>query len=383
MRLRSLLGLSLIVACGDDGSDSPSVEVPAKLAIVADWFNGSVSYVDAAKLATATTRAELVTSTISLSAYPPGPVDVAITPDHKTALVSSSTGFFAIPAAGILIGATSIPTGPGKLLMLDIASGEVSATLEAGPGPMAIQITPDGKRAIAANFGSGGLSTSDGSLVVIDVEQKKITDTIPAGQFPEELAFDETGTVAIYGFGQAGSLRTFGVADPRNTQSEEIKLEGDSAGVAFFPGTKVAFGVQAPGVTTLLAGGSAKGGYTIVDVNDPKLPIVLEDVRLDESPTGYPVVAAKNRSSVLVPTTVNGRLVVREYKLVNGKASLANEIDVAAASLLAALGAAYDGDHTLVLAVPGKKQLVLVDLDTKASRSIDWLPQTGPADVAF
>ncbi|MET0287013.1 MAG: hypothetical protein ABW352_21195 [Polyangiales bacterium] len=359
------------------------MEVPEKLALVADWFNGSLSYVDATKLATATTREQLVTSTVDLKAYPPGPVDVAVTPDGKTALVSSSTSFFAIPAAGFLIGVNNIPTGPGQLLMLDVASGKVTAKLEGGPGPMAIQITPDSKRAVAVNFGSGMLGTADSSLVVIDLEKKQVTDTIPAGMFAEELAFDETGTVAIYGFGDAGSFRTFGVADPRNTQSAEIKLEGDSAGVAFFPGTKIAFGVQAPAVTALLTGGDAKGGYTIIDVADPKLPKVLEDVRLDESPIGYPVVPAKNRNSVLVPTTVNSRLVLREYKLENNKAVLAGSIDIGEASLLSALGAAYDGDHTAVLAWPGKKALVVVDLTAKTSRLIDWLPEAGPADVTF
>ncbi|HEX5658387.1 MAG TPA: hypothetical protein VFX59_14390, partial [Polyangiales bacterium] len=375
--------LGLLLACGDDAADESEVEVPAKLALVADWFNGSISYVDAAKLATATTRAELVTSTIDLAAYPPGPVDVALTPDKKTALVSSSTGFFAIPASGFLIGATSIPTGPGKLLMLDVASGAVTATLEAGPGPMAIQITPDGKRAIAANFGSGGLSTADGTLVVIDLENKKITETIPAGLFPEELAFDDSGTVAIFGFGDAGSLRTFSVADPKNTLSPEIELAGDSAGVAFFPGTKIAFGVQAPAVAAILTGGDAKGGYTLVDVTDPKLPVVLEDVRLDENPIGYPVIPAKNRASVLVPATVGTRLVLREYELADKKAVLSGTIDIGDASLLAALGAAYDGDHTAVLALPGQRALAVVDLNAKTARKIDWLPEAGPADVTF
>jgi hypothetical protein len=382
MRFRLLVGLTVVLACGDDGADEDAkVVVPEKAALVADWVNGTVSYVDASKLATATTRAELVTATIDLKAYPPGPIDLAITPDKKTALVSSSSGFFGIPGSGILLGGATLPSDPGKLLMLDIASGTVDTVLDVGAGPMAIQITPDGKRAIAATFGTA--SAANGSLAVIDLEQKKVTDTIPNLQFCEEVAIDETGTVGIFSYGTAGSLRTFGVADPKGTLSGEIKLVGDSAGVAFFPGTKVAFGVQAPAVTAILTGGDAKGGYTIVDVSNPKTPQVLEDTRLDDGSTGYPVIPAKNRSSVLVPVSTAGRLVLREYKLVDDKAMLANMIDIADGTLLTALGLAYDEDHTVVLAWPGKRALVTVDLNAKTSHVIDWLPEAGPADVAF
>lgn len=312
------LGLCLAVfACSDDDggdADGSAPVVPTKLAIVADWLNGSLSYVDVDKLAAGTARDALVTATVDLSAYPPGPIDLAITPDKKTALVSSSTGFFAIPGSSFLLGGVTLPSGPGKLLWVDIASGKVAAELDAGPGPMAIQITPDGKRAVAANFGSGSLSNADGTLVVLDLESKQVIDRVPAGLFPEELAFDETGTVAIYGYGSAGSLRSFSVADPRGTLSSEIALKGDSAGVAFFPGTKIAFAVQAPSVLDIVGGGASNGGYSVVDVSAPMAPKVLQDVRPDDA-IGYPVVAAKNRGSVLVPVSQGGRLLLREYKL--------------------------------------------------------------------
>jgi DNA-binding beta-propeller fold protein YncE len=375
-----LLALALI-ACGDDSSPAPKLAVPTRMAIVADWLNGSISYLDLDALARgASTRAELAPVVIPLPEYPPGPIDVAITPDKRTALVSSSTGFFAIPGAGLLIGNANLPTGPGKLLMLDIDSGEVKAALDAGPGPMAIAITPDGKRAIAANLGSGDLGSANASLVVVDVEARTILDSIPVGSFAEEVAFDETGTVGILSYGTAGSVRTFKVADPRGTLSPEIKLPGDSAGVAFFPGTKVAYVVQAPSILDIVGGGAPLAGYTLVDADTGR---VVEDFRSPEGAVGYPVTAAKNRDSLLVPVTFDGRLVLREYKLSGDKAMLVDSIDIGEASLLAALGIAYDGDKTALIAWPSARSLVAVDLAAKTSRVIPWGDAAGPADVAF
>lgn len=383
------LSCQLFACASSDDSPSTTPEEVApqgKQLVVADWLNGSLSYANVASLLVGSngTRESVLSATVDLTKYPPGPLDLAFTPDKKLGLVSSSGGFFSIPGAGLFLGIGSVPAGPGALLMLDPATRTVTGQLEVGAGPMAIGITPDGKRAIVACFGSGSLNTPDGSLAVIDLEQKTVIDKIDAGLFPEELALDDSGTVGIYGFGSAGSLRTFSVADPRNGMSPEIVLEGDSAGVAFFPGTKVAFAVQAPSVLAVVGGGAPGGGYTVVDVQSPTAPVVLQDIRLPEGPIGYPVVAAHNRDSVLVPVTAGGRLVLREYKLVDKAAVLVDTIDIADASLLSALGMAYDEDHTVVLTWASAKALVVVDLAAKTSRVIPWLPgASGPADAAF
>ena len=371
--------LALSACGGGDGSgdsdggtgveNTPKVVVPAKLAIVADWLNRSLSYVDVDALATGATRDAVVTSTISLPDDAPGPLEVALTPDKKTALVTVSAGFFSIPLAGTLIGANNLPTDPGKLLFLDVDSGKVTGEI-ALMSPTGIAITPDGARAFVTNFSSS-------NMVIVDLASKAVTSTVTLDVYPEEIVFDETGTVGILGDSAQGSAHTFSVADPANTLTPVV-LDGDSAGLAFFPGTKVAFMVQAPNPLSLV------GGFSVIDVSDPKAPKLLQDERLDPAPIGYPATAAKNRQSVLVPTTVEGRLVLREYKLQDGKAILGTTIDIEDATLLSALGIAYDGDHTALIAWPRQRALVAVDLNAGTSKVIPWLiDQPGPAGAVF
>lgn len=366
----------LLGACGSDTS-TDSAKVPAKLAIVADWLQRSLSYVDVEALEQGgATHDAIVTRTIELADYAPGPLALRLTPDRKTALISVSSGFFSLPLAGTIINESNVPSDPGTLLFLDVPTGKVEGELITGESPMGIAITPDGKRAFVAHFTSG-------DLAVVDIENRSLVERIPLGVYPEEIALDDTGTVGIIGYSAAGSVLTFSVADPRASLTS-VELEGDSAGVAFFPGTKVAFVAQAPNPLSLASGAGLSSGFTVVDVTRPQAPAVLQDERLSEAPIAYPVVQAKKRDSVLVPTTVGGRLVVREYKLVSGRAELGASIDIAEASLLAGLGAAYDEDHTLLIAWASQRALVRVDLDARTARAVPWLAgAANPSDVVF
>ncbi len=377
-RLASALAASLLVAaCGGGDEDSPAaperaaaatVKAPAKLAIVADWLHRSLSYVDLDKLlAGGATRDSIVTGTIDLAAYSPGPLVVELTPNHKKALVSISSGFFSIPLAGALVNATEIPAGPGTVLFLDVETGKVEGELATGESPMGIAFTPDGTRAYVAHFTSG-------DLAVVDVAQKTVIERIKLGVYPEEIAFDDSSTVGVVGYSAQGSIAVFSVADPKTFT--DVPFQGDSAGVAFFPGTKVVFVVQAPNPISPMA------GFSVVDVSNPAAPRVLQDERLPETPIAYPAIAAKSRSSVLVPATVDGRLVLREYKLEGEQARLSSTLDIAEATLLAGMGVSFDEDHTVLITWPAQRALVAVDLHTKTSRVIPWLSGVaGPADV--
>jgi YVTN family beta-propeller protein len=310
-----------------------------------------------------------VTSTIDLAAYAPGPLVVELTPDRKKALVSVSSGFFSIPFAGTLVNATDIPAGPGTVLFLDVETGQVEGQLATGDSPMGITFTPDGSRAYVAHFTSG-------DLAVVDVAKKTVLERIKLGVYPEEIVFDDSSTVGVIGYSSQGSVAVFPVGDPK--AFVDVPLQGDSAGLAFFPGTKVVFVVQAPNPISPMA------GFTVIDVSNPAAPRVLQDERLAESPIAYPAVQAKARNSVLVPATVDGRLVLREYKLEGERASLSSTLDIAEASLLAGLGVSFDEDHTVLIAWPATRALVAVDLAAKTSRVIPWLEGVaGPADVVI
>ena len=367
---------------GDAGSGDP---LPARFAAVADWAQGTLSLVDYdALLAQDATRASATVRTVDLSAYPPGPIDVAITPDRKQALVSCSSNFFVPPAASFLLG-SSLPAGRGGLVLVDLEGAKVVKEIGMISNPTAIAFTEGGKRAVVVGFGSGQLG-APGSLELVDLERQEVVESVPVGTFPEELALDDTGQVGLFSFGTAGQLRAFLPSDPSQL-SPEISLPGDTAGIAFFPGTKTAFAIQAVDILGSLSGGSSNGGYTIVDVSDPKAPVVTDDVRLDESPIGYPVTPAPNRGTVLTAVSVDGRLVVREYGLENGKAKLVNSFDLAeTADLFAALSVTYDGDHTALITWPKNRSVVALDLSDKSVRTIDWSAPNGavgPADITL
>lgn len=387
MHIHRLLAFTLLLsACSDDSSGSPAApKLPERFAAVADWAQGTLSLVDYdALMAADGTRASATVKTIDLSAFPPGPMDVAIAPDRKQALVSCSTNFFVPGVDTFLLGST-LPAGRGALVLVDLERGEVVKEVGSINNPTAIAFTADSKRAVVIGFGSGALG-APGSLELVDVAQGTVVQSVPVGTFPEELALDETGEVGLFSFGTQGQLRAFVPSDPSQL-SPEISLPGDTAGIAFFPGTKTAFAIQAVGILSAFTGGSSNGGYTIVDVTDPAAPVVTDDVRLDEAPIGYPVTAAPNRGTVLTAVTVGGRLVLREYGLEDKKAVLKNSFDAGESQdLFAALSVTYDNEHTALLTWPKKRSIIAIDLDDKSVRNIDWAAsngKVGPADITL
>jgi hypothetical protein len=151
--------------------------------------------------------------------------------------------------------------------------------------------------------------------------------------------------------------------------------------VAFFPGTKTAYVVQAP--NPLL---SVVGGHTIVDVSDPGAPLVLDDVRSDLAPIAYPAVAVPARGTVVVPTTRTGRLGLDEYALTDeGKPELMQQLEVGPTTrLLGPYGATLDASGRVLLSVPGEQQIVVVDLETGSFFAVDWQGSAaGPMDIAL
>lgn len=362
-----------LVACGEDDEDEGGGKkgtTPTELAITADWINGTVSYVDLAKVkAGRTSKADVVTREIDLRSRTPGPLALELSHDKKRLFVSMSAGFFAIPGAGLIINESDIPTGPGSLMVFDVESGEQLADIDTGEGPMGVVTSKDDKRAIVAHFTSG-------DLAVVDLDTYTVIERAPLGQFPEEVALDDTGAVGIVGWSARGSVSTFAVDDVAGSVSPEVVLQGDSAGVAFFPGTKTALVVQAPNPL------SPSSGYTLVDVSDPRAPVVLADERSTALNVAYPAIAAPKRNSIIVPITKNGKLYVEEYKLEGDKVSIAQTNEVTDATLLSALGVAYDGDHTVLMALASQRALAVADLETGESHLIPWeVSRAGPADV--
>ena len=344
------------------GGSGGSVE-KARLAVTADFLNQSLSVIDLAKLTEGKKREDALVGTVDLTKYTPGPLDLAITPDGKTAVVAVSGGW--------LSAFTTVPPGNGTLLFVDIATRTVSGELYTGASPMGIAITKDGKRAFVGQYG-------ETYFAIVDIEKRSFTKVQTGAQFNEELAIDDTGTVGILTYGPAGNCITFSVDSATGPNGATVGLTGDAGGAAFFPGTKLAFVVQAP---TTLTGNV--GGHNIVDVTNPKAPVASDNVRVPNSPTWYPVTAVASRNSVAVPSTSNNKHSVVEWKLDGMVAKEVQTIVVGDAQMPSlAYGVSADSSGRVYTAMAKEHAVAVVDLNAGKSVLVPWnMTKSGPTDI--
>lgn len=365
----AVLGACALSACGDDDA-SGTVGGEGNTIVVANWLDGTLSFVDIDALTSdVTERADAENASMDLSEHAPGPFEIEITPDGKLALVAISSGFFSL-GAGFIVNEPMISQEPGSLLFIDMETRAVVGELETGEHPMGIRISKDGARAYVAHFGSG-------DIAIVDIAARSVIERVNIGIYAEEIAFDDTETVGVVSYSNDGSVRTFAVDDIAGTLSDQVMLEGDSAGIAFFPGTKIAFVFQAAnGILAL------KSGYTLVDVTEPSAPSVMQDVRWDETVRGYAITAHYERNSMIVPVTDAGRLKLREYTLEGDDIALVGTTDVTNAMLMGARAVTVDGQGRVLCAIPRERVLSVSDLDSGSSFVVPWAERAGPADVA-
>ena len=109
------------------------------------------------------------------------------------------------PDAGAAATATDGDYGAGTLVVLnksaasasliDLATGEVVATVETGDGPHEVAVSPDGRWALVANYGAGSAST----MTLIDVATAAVVRTIDLGEYrrPHGAQFLADGRHAV------------------------------------------------------------------------------------------------------------------------------------------------------------------------------------------
>jgi DNA-binding beta-propeller fold protein YncE len=147
-----------------------SINAAGTLALVANRGDGTISVFTIAgtKVANA--------GTVSLDAPDSAPSHVVFTPDGKRALVTRNND--------------------NRIAILDIAGTTVTYAkrdVAAGSKPYGIDVTPDGRLAIAANIGAGATGAAD-TLDVIELapEPRVVTHT-PVGPVPEGIAISADG----------------------------------------------------------------------------------------------------------------------------------------------------------------------------------------------
>lgn len=341
--------------------DAAVAPTKPRLAVTADFLNKTLSVVDIDKLHEGGTRADALVGTVDLSMYTPGPMALNITPDGKTALVSISAGF--------LNAFITVPPGAGTLLWVDLATLKVTGELYIGNSPMGIVFSKDGKRAFVGLY-------SENYFAVVDVEKRTYEPVATGVGFNEELAIDDSGTVGILTYGPAGNVVTFSVADPAAMMGQTIALTGDAGGAAFFPGTKKAYVMQAP---TILTGNV--GGHNVVDVSNPTMPVAGDDVRINAAPTMYPVTAVPARGSVAYGAYENNAVSIVEMKLEGDVAKEAQRVNAGEATNMA-YGLSATADGKILFAVPGDHYVGVVDLATGKSFHVPWeVTMSGPTEI--
>ncbi|MGA8297058.1 MAG: YncE family protein [Acidimicrobiales bacterium] len=153
-----------------------------------------------------------------------GPAGIAIAPDGKTAYVTD--------AGTSPIGDTVTP--------IDLASGKAESPITVGNGPQAIAISPDGKMAYVTDAGAivTGQSGPIGNTVTpIDLSTKHSLPPITVGNAPVAIAI-AGGTAFVANSGSesvstiALATRTAGAAIPVAGAPESIAVSGQDAWVA-------------------------------------------------------------------------------------------------------------------------------------------------------
>ncbi len=356
----------------DSGMDSTGQmlpPLPAHRAVTADWLAGTLSVIDLDALDDgALTREEIVTHTIDLSSYAPGPLQVEIAPDGVTAIVSISPGFYD-GVVGNAIGAGAVEQD-GTLLRVDLGTEQIDeiATTHV---PMGIAISPDGSRAYTANY---GLTDTVGStLSVIDLDADIELEAIEVGERPEQVSLHPDGTLGIVNVVGLGAVRVFQTEDPAGTLSDPLVVGADPSDVDFIAGTPYA----------IVANSVDPSNYVVLDVSDPSTP-----TQVSEGPAAPGVFYA----ATSIPGTTDVMLVASNFlslyvsRVEIDADGMANEVLQTTHELSSfPLGLAVDvPGGQLLMPTPGvsANALVVQRLVPGTPRVIPWQDEIGPTYVA-
>ena len=348
---------------GETEGDPPR---PARIAVTADWRAKRLSLLDYASLRDgATTRDAALWKSIELPDHEPGPIEVELTPDGSLAVVAAGPGFFAGSGATLVgLDPTDVPVG-GALLIVEIDSGTILAELETAQYPLGIAIAPDGSTAWTANFGGNGQNGT--TMSVVDLGSFTITEELEIGAGLQQLDLSADGSLAIINTGTA--IRVFETAQASATLSPAVPVSDDPSGVLLLEdGMDRAVAINSLGPP----------GYSVIDVADPAAPVVTDTITV----TGVPYATAPGRTptEVLIPVFTGLAISLQMFDI--DTAEVVEQIDVPITGL--PLGIVFEPDDELALVpVPGTNALIVADFASGEHRVLDWQDPAGPTYVTL
>jgi hypothetical protein len=350
---------------GDTEGDPPR---PERIAVTADWRSQRLSLLDYGALRDgALTREAALWKTIELPNHAPGPLEVELTPDGALAIVAISPGFFG-GAGGGLVGVApgSIPAGEA-LLILDVDSGMILAELAPAQAPMGIAIAPDGRTAWTANYGGNGQSGT--TVSVIDLERLSISAQFEVGPGPEQIDLSADGSLAIVNTAGDGAVRLFATADPSATLSPSLVVSDDPSWVLLLDdGMDRAVAINSLGPS----------GYSLLDVGDPSAPAILDTVAV--MGIAYAAAPGRTPSEILLSMYVGSSASLKLYDVDTG--TIVDQIDLDLSGF--PLGIVFDPVAEIALVpMPGANVLVVADFGSGEHRVLDWQTEVGPTYVSL
>ena len=347
------------------GEDAPRVctasATPSRLVVTADWLSRSLTLLGLERVLDPGCDAEdAIVATISLDAYPPGPLEVEITPDGRTAIVSVGPGFFE-GAGAALVGMPAVPEGDA-LLVVDLDTRAVVAEIETTHAPMGIAIAPDGTRAYVAEYGTNASPGTE--IAVVDLATRRLVEEISIGPRPEQVVLSDDGALGAATVDDG--TRVFETRDVAGTLAPTLDTGRDPSGVVFVPGTD-----------RLVITNSMAASFSIVDVSDPSAPSIVASPSIRGVP--YPATWIPGTTDVLVGASIRESL----YRLdVTTPDATPSRIELSHGAFVLEAEVVPTGTHALV-AHPIQRRLVAVDLATGAEHALSWLDAAGPTYVAI
>jgi len=346
---------------GAGGSGSP-----ARLVVTADWLNQSLTLLDYDKLIDGQSdAAAAIVGVIDLSSWEPGPIEVEVTPDAKTAIVSVGPAFFdGDGVTNMLIGSPDVPPG-GTLLIVDLESGDATEVATEDV-PLGIAISADGTTAYTANYGT--TDEPGNTLSVIDISQGGVIEEITLDGRPEQVALSPDGTLGVINIaGASGGIHVFETANIAETLSPLVSTGNDPSDVTFLDDE-----------SRVVVANSFSQDVTLVDTSDPSAPSVIDSFSIDG---GFPygVTYMPSRDQILSPTGTGSNLVTIDR---DGDLLVPSEPERLPGGAFPLTAAVDETDSFAFVAHVSDKKLSIIDIETGAARAITWLESPGPSYVA-
>ncbi|MBN8612895.1 MAG: hypothetical protein J0L92_20055 [Deltaproteobacteria bacterium] len=332
-----------------------------RLVVTADWLARSLTLLDLDRVIDPGCDAtDAILGTIDLSRYPPGPLEIEMAPDGRTAMVSVGPGFFEGAGAG-LVGRPEVPPG-GSLLIVDVIDRSVRAEIATTHVPMGIAIAPDGSVAYVAEYGTNADPGTE--IAIVDLRTDTLIDELAVGPRPEQIVLSADGSLGAVTVDDG--TRVFRTDDVRGSLAPTLATGRDPSGVVFVPGTH-----------RLVVTNSMATSISIVDVSDPSHPIVVSSPTARGVP--YPATWIPGTTEVLVASSFREGLFRFDVTTPDAPPTY---LALSHGAFVLEAEVTSDGAHAIV-AHPIERALVSVDLATGEEHALSWLDATGPTYVAL